>query len=88
MAKHVLAQLLERGISQSRVLECARLGVCIQAYSDDTPFPSALVFAMADNEPLHVVAAFDEEAKKVYIITAYTPSSDIFESDFITRKKK
>lgn len=86
--KHVLVRLLERGISQSRVLECARLGVCIQAYPDDTPFPSALVFAMADNEPLHVVAAFDKEAIKAYIITAYTPSLDIFEPDFTTRKKK
>ena len=43
---------------------------------------------MTDNEPLHVVAAFDEEAKKAYIITAYTPSLDIFEPDFTTRKKK
>lgn len=68
------------------VLVSAR--VSSQPYPDDTPFPSALVFAIAGNEPLHVVAAFDEEAKKVYIITAYTPSSDIFESDFTTRKKK
>lgn len=86
--KHVLVRLLERGISQARVLECARSGACIQPYPDDSPFPSALVFAMADNEPLHVVAAFDEEAKKAYIITAYTPSPDIFEPDFTTRKKK
>lgn len=86
--KHVLVRLLERGISQARVLECACSGVCIQPYSDDMPFPSALVFAMTDNEPLHVVAAFDEEAKKAYIITAYTPSPDIFEPDFTTRKKK
>jgi Domain of unknown function (DUF4258) len=86
--KHVLVRLLERGISQARVLECARSGTCIQSYHDDMPFPSALVFAMADNEPLHVVAAFDGEAKKAYIITAYKPSLDIFETDFITRKKK
>jgi hypothetical protein len=86
--KHVPVRLLERGISQARVLECARSGACIQPYPDDMPLPSALVFAMADNEPLHVVAAFDGEAKKAYIITAYKPSLDIFETDFITRKKK
>ncbi len=86
--KHVLARLLERGISQACVMDCACAGVCIQAYPDDMPLPSALVFAMVDNEPLHVVVAFDEEAKKTYIITAYKPSSDIFETDFMTRKKK
>jgi hypothetical protein len=52
------------------------------------PLPSALVFAMVDIEPLHVVVAFDEEAKKAYIITAYKPSLDIFETGFMTRKKK
>lgn len=67
--------------------ECARSGVCIQTYPDDMPFPSALIFVMADNEPLHVVVAFDEEGKKAYIITAYKPSPNIFEPDCITRKK-
>ena len=85
--KHVLVRLLERGITQAKVLECVSSGACIQTYSDDTPFPSALFFAMVEGEPFHVVASFDEIMKKVYIITAYKPSSDIFEPDFITRKK-
>jgi hypothetical protein len=42
---------------------------------------------MIDDTPLHVVAAFDAIAEKVYIITAYTPSPEIFEPDFMTRKK-
>jgi hypothetical protein len=58
------------------------------AFRHDMPLPSALVFAMVDIEPLHVVVAFDEEAKKAYIITAYKPSLDIFETGFMTRKKK
>ena len=57
---HVFARLLERGISQACVMDCA----CAGAYPDDMPLPSALVFTMVDNEPLHVMVAFDEEAKK------------------------
>jgi hypothetical protein len=84
--KHVLKRLLERGITQASVLECACTGECIQSYPEDTPFPSALFFAFADERPLHVVAAFDEIGKKAYIITAYEPSLDIFEPDFKSRK--
>lgn len=86
--KHVLIRLLERGIPQADVLECAYSGEFIQPYPDDTPFPSALIFTMVHQKPLHVVAAFDEATKKAYIITAYQPSLEIFEPDFITRKKK
>jgi len=59
---------------------------CIHVYPEDTPFPSALFFAFVEGKPLHVVAAFDKTEKKVYIITAYEPSLEVFESDFKTRK--
>jgi hypothetical protein len=62
--KHVLLRLLERGISQSEVLQCAYAGDCIQTYPDDTPFPCALFFAVIESEPLHVVASFDEAGEK------------------------
>ena len=85
--KHVLKRLLERGITQASVLECVCTGECIQAYPEDTLFPSALFFAFVENKPLHVVAAFDEIEKKAYIITTYEPSLDIFEPDFKSRKR-
>ena len=56
-------------------------------YPEDTPFPSAPFFALIENTPLHVVAAFDETSQTVSIITAYKPSLEIFEADFTTRKK-
>jgi hypothetical protein len=37
--------------------------------------------------PLHVVAAMDEAGRRAYIITAYEPSLEIFESDYRTRRK-
>ena len=50
-------------------------------------FPSALFLGYNDFVPLHVVAAFDEEQGKVYVITAYEPSLEIFEPDFRTKRK-
>jgi hypothetical protein len=57
-------RLLERGITQARVLECVATGECIHVYPEDTPFPSALFFAFVEGKPLHVVAAFDKTEKK------------------------
>jgi len=35
----------------------------------------------------HAVAALAKEDERVYIITAYEPSLDVFEPDFRTRRK-
>lgn len=85
--KHVFQRMLERGISKNDVKEVLLKGEIINKYEDDKPFPSALFFKKVNNRPLHTVAALDDINKKVYIITAYEPSLDLFESDYKTRKK-
>lgn len=83
--KHVLQRLAERGIRQEEIVATLLEGELIREYRDDKPFPSALFFLQKDR-PIHVVAAFDSENRFGYIVTAYKPSSDVFESDFKTRK--
>ena len=85
--KHTLQRLLERHITQKDVLQILRLGEVIRHYDDDRPFPSVLLFGWIDNRPLHVVAAHDQTVNKVYIITVYEPSLDVFEPDYKTRKQ-
>lgn len=80
--KHTLIRLAERNIAQKAVLEAILEGEIIEEYLEDKPFPSCLIFKIVHGEPLHVVVSFDEEAKRAYIITAYKPSLDKFESDF------
>ncbi|TAE25522.1 MAG: DUF4258 domain-containing protein [Candidatus Kapaibacterium sp.] len=84
--KHVTIRLLERNIARQDVLRCLLEGECIHSYPEDTPFPSALFFIMMQEQPLHVVAAFDAAQEEAFIITAYIPSSSIFELDYKTRK--
>jgi Domain of unknown function (DUF4258) len=85
--KHVLQKLAERGLSQRSVLEVIETGEVIRDYSDDKPFPSALLLGYPASQPLHVVAACDEMSETAFIITAYEPSLEIFETDYRTRKK-
>jgi hypothetical protein len=62
-------------------------GELIEEYPDDHPFPSGLVLGFINRAPLHVVVAVDKEVDCCYIITAYQPDSEYFESDYKTRKK-
>ena len=85
--KHVLQKIAERGLAQSSVLEVLLAGECIRDYAEDKPFPSALFLSYIAGNPLHVVASYDEINRRTFIITAYEPSLDVFESDYRTRKK-
>jgi hypothetical protein len=85
--KHVLQKLAERGIQQDAVREVLLNGERIHDYTEDRPFPSALFLGYIGDKPLHVVAAFDEMNKHVFVITAYEPSLDVFEADYRTRRR-
>ncbi|MEI7911272.1 MAG: DUF4258 domain-containing protein [Verrucomicrobiota bacterium] len=50
-------------------------------------FPSALFLGYVSGAPLHVVAACDETSGQVFIITAYEPSLEIFETDYRTKRQ-
>lgn len=85
--KHTLQRLAERHILQKDVLKILSLGEVIRYYSDDRPFPSVLMFEWIKDRPLHVVASYDKVDDKVYIITVYEPSLDVFEPDYKTKKQ-
>ena len=86
--KHTLQRLSEREISQESVINVLTKGEQIENYPDDKPYPCALFLGFIKERPLHVVVALDETNKWVYIITAYEPNLEYFESDFKTRRKK
>lgn len=86
--KHVVEKLAERNIPQQSVRDVLLTGECIQSYPEDRPFPSALFLGYNAGRPLHVVAACDGAGQRAFIITAYEPSPDVFESDYRTRRKK
>lgn len=85
--KHVLQKLAERGLAQDAVREVLLAGERIRDYTEDRPFPSALFLGYVAGRPIHVVASCDEANERAFIITAYEPSLNVFESDFRTKRK-
>jgi len=84
--RHALERMMERGISRRQVKDVLLNGEVIAAYQDDNPFPSLLVDGRLEDDVLHVVVAFDEVESCCYIITAYSPDMEHFESDLKTRR--
>jgi hypothetical protein len=85
--KHALQRMAEWNIAQARVLEVLLTGERIRDYTEDKPFASALFLGYDGSRPIHVVAAVDEAAGQAFVITAYEPSLDVFESDYKTKRK-
>ena len=84
---HVLKRLLLRGISQADVLQAIHSGEVIEDYPDDYPFPSCLLLGTdATGDPLHVCCGRGPD--EIWMITAYHPDPDEWESDLKTRKVK
>lgn len=83
---HAAARIRERGLNREDILRCITEGEVIEDYPEDFPHPSCLIYGYAvDERIIHVVAGCDEEY--VYIITAYVPNLEKFESDLKTRKE-
>ena len=57
----------------------------IASYPDDDPYPSFLVLGFANDIPIHVVTAKDENGN-CYVITVYIPKSTIWMSGYRERR--
>lgn len=84
---HCLERMQERDITRADVKNCIENGEIIEDYPDDFPYPSCLVFGYnTNNNVIHVVVGSNGEF--LYIITVYIPTTEVFENDLKTRKRK
>lgn len=86
--RHSLERMFERNIWRAEILEVLEKGEVIESYFEDQPYPSGLILGIADKRALHVVAAYDSENGRAFIITAYEPDLDHFEPGYRIRRKK
>ena len=87
ITEHARQRLIERGITVNDIVKCISTGEIIKQYEDDKPLPSCLILGMAaNNSYIHVVVSHDNEW--IYLITAYHPDSNLWETDFKTRKER
>ena len=80
--QHAMSRMDARGIEQHEVEDALLLGEAIETYPNDTPYPSYLILG---KNGLHVVCGIG--LGRLWIITAYRPSSDKWEEDLKTRKE-
>ena len=86
MTQHAETRRRQRGISVPDIKQAILTGQIIEDYPDDYPFPSCLVLGYTDRgDPLHIVCGAGDG--QLYVITAYRPSRDKWESDWRTRKE-
>ena len=85
MTSHANAQCTERLIDSSDILEALLHGEIIEDYPNDYPFPSCLLLSFSKSgKPTHVCCGIGDG--KIYIITAYYPTTEKWEDDMKTRK--
>ena len=83
---HALRQMFQRRISDSDIRELLGLGIIIEKYPDDVPYPSCLISGTVNGRPLHVVMAYNNVDREAIVITAYEPDLDTW-SDNNTRRR-
>ena len=84
---HILKRLMQLGIFQASVVQAIRSGEIIEQYPNDYPYPSCLLLGTTEaGEALHIVCGIGEG--EVWLITAYHPDPDEWESDLKTRRVK
>ncbi len=86
ITQHSAVRFRERGIEYKDIVTALNTGIIIENYPDDYPNPSCLVLGTTiKGKYLHVVCGTDDEY--LWIITAYYPSKEKWNSDFKTRKE-
>lgn len=86
VTEHARIRLIERGITLDDVICCTANGEIIEQYENDKPLPSCLILGMAiRGRFIHTVISHDDDF--IYLITAYYPDEQRWNSVFKTRRK-
>ena len=85
ITEHARIRLYERNISIDDIVNGINTGEIIKQYPDDKPLESCLILGFSvKSQYIHIVVSCDTDF--IYLITAYFPDPDMWESVFKTRK--
>lgn len=86
LTQHSRKRFEERGVKLADICNAIATGMIIEEYPNDYPYPSCLILGRSGKNALHVCASTDNSY--IFVITAYFPDSEKWESDLKTRKEK
>jgi hypothetical protein len=84
-SSHAIKRMFQRGISAQAVHAVLDYPQLVAAYEDDKPYPSQLLFAVVDQQALHVLVATTDTGERV-IITVYRPDPLLWAPDFLRKR--
>ena len=84
-SSHALKRMFQRGITPESVRAVLDKPQVVAEYADDKPYPSRLLYAMVDQQALHVLVATADVGVKV-IITVYRPDPLLWSPDFLRKR--
>ena len=83
--KHFRIRMKDRDVKFSDIRTAINSGEIIAQDLKDIPNPSVLILGAArDGRPLHVAVGVGDD--KLYLVTVYFPTLEIWEADYKTRK--
>lgn len=82
---HALQRMFERGFTIEEVKQAVIHGESIAQYPAEQPYPCKLYLHFLAGQPIHVVAA--ENENEFIIITAYRPEKSIWMTNFRTKRR-
>ena len=77
--------MFQRGITPESVRAVLDKPQVVAEYADDKPYPSRLLYAMVDQQALHVLVATADVGVKV-IITVDRPDPLLWAPDFLRKR--
>ncbi len=85
ITEHARIRLYERKIGIDDIVNGICTGEIIKQYEDDKPLPSCLILGFSmKSQYVHIVVSCDTVF--IYLITAYFPDPDLWESNFKVRR--
>ena len=78
--------MFQRGFTPLEVIAVADMGLAIEDYPDDTPYPSKLILGWIDARPVHLVLANNVPENVHVVVAIYEPDASRWGPDFVGRK--
>ena len=83
-----ITRMFQRRISETDVRHVLETGEIIEAYPQDSLYPSRLILGWHRRRPIHIVVADDLERDETIVITVYQPDQEKWEPGFKTRRAR
>jgi hypothetical protein len=78
--------MFQRGFTPLEVTAVADMGLAIEDYPDDTPYPSKLILGWIDARPVYLVLANNVPENVHVVVAIYEPDASRWGPDFVGRK--